>query len=70
MMSDTLYASLNRIREEYRRKMNAAADIAERKAAAGEMDEVSISSTESERHRAAFEAMNRAIKAVETEFAS
>jgi len=65
MMTDDLYAKLNALREQHRRKMNAAGDRAERMAAEGEMGEVSISSTESERHREAFQALNQAIAIVE-----
>jgi hypothetical protein len=67
MMNDILYQRLNAVREEYRRRMNAAADTAERAASEGDMKEVSIASTESERNREAFEAMNRAIAIVEQE---
>ena len=67
MMSDELYNKLNALREQHRRKMNAAADRAERMAAEGEMGEVSISSTESERHREAFMALNHAIAIVEAD---
>lgn len=65
MISDDLYAKLNALREQHRGKMNSASDRAERMAAIGEMGEVSISSTESERHREAFQAMNQAIAIVE-----
>lgn len=67
MMSDALYSKLNALRDQHRRKMNAAADRAQRHAAVDEMDEVSISSTESERHREAFAALNQAIAIVEAE---
>jgi hypothetical protein len=65
MMSDGLYSKLNGLREEYRRKMNAASDKAQHHAAIDEMDEVSRSSTESERYREAFYALNRAIDIVD-----
>lgn len=70
MMSDALYAKLNALREEYRRKMNAAADKAERHAAIGEMGWVSVASTESERYREAFSALNQAISIVEADATS
>lgn len=66
-MADSLYSKLNSIREEYRHKMNVAADRAQQHAAIGEIDEVSISSTESERYREAFSAINLAIAIVEAD---
>jgi hypothetical protein len=67
MMSDALFQRLQELRETYRRKMNKASDQAEKKAAEGDMAEVSISSTESERYREAFAALNQAIKIVDEE---
>ena len=64
MARDGLYRKLDALRDEYRRKMNAAADKAQEFAAADEMDNVSMFSTESERMREAFMALNRAIKIV------
>ncbi|MHB1310524.1 MAG: hypothetical protein ACYC3L_00810 [Gemmatimonadaceae bacterium] len=64
MARDGLYRKLDALRDEYRRKMNAAADKAQEFAATEEMDNVSIFSTESERMREAFMALNRAIKLV------
>ena len=64
MARDGLYRKLDALRDEYRRKMNAAADKAQEFAGAEEMDNVSMFSTESERMREAFMALNRAIKIV------
>jgi len=66
MASDTLtlYQRLDALRNEYRKKMNDAAEQAQIHAAADEMDKVSLYSTESERAREAFHALNRAIAIV------
>jgi predicted RNase H-like nuclease len=53
--------SLNPLREEYRRQMNAASEKAQMHAEADEMDEVVTASIEAERYREAFEAVCRAI---------
>ena len=58
---DRTREALSALREGHRRKMNAAADRAEMAASIGEMGEVSVNSTESERHREAFVALNVAI---------
>lgn len=68
-MSDALYSKLNALRDEYRRKMNRLSDMATEAAGQDEMDKVSLYSTESERARAAFAAVTRAIEIVETEIA-
>lgn len=60
-MEREVYESLNAIREEYRQKMNAAGNRAQCAAAIDDMAEASVASTESERYREAFHAMNRAI---------
>ena len=49
------------LREVHRRKMNNASARAEMAASVGDMKEVSINSTESERHRETFVALNVAI---------
>jgi hypothetical protein len=67
-MSDELYAKLNALRDEYRRRMNAAASSAQEAAATDEMDKVSEFSTDSERMREAFHALNRAIAIVQAEW--
>lgn len=56
---------LGELREEYRQAMNKAAAEAQRFASEDEMDRVSEFSTESERKREAFVALNRAIKIVD-----
>jgi len=66
MMPDTLYASLSAIRDEYRKRMNTATDAAQRYASKEEMDKVSEFSTEAERAREAFNAVNRSIATVES----
>lgn len=59
------------VREDQRRKMNAAGDRAEMAASTGDMKEAAINSTESERHREAFVALNVAIGIIDsTEFPS
>jgi hypothetical protein len=58
---NTCREKLSALRETERQKMNTAADRAEAAASAGDMTEVSISSTESERHRQAFSVLNVAI---------
>jgi len=62
MMDDAIYGVLNSLRAEYRGKMNKATDEAQKAAQSEEMDKVSLYSTESERYREAFHAMNRAIQ--------
>ena len=66
-MSEVIYKKLNALRDEYRKSMNDAASKAQAHASLDEMDRVSEYSTESERSREAFHAMNRAIKIVEDE---
>lgn len=68
MMPDSLYRPLSDLREKYRREMNAAADKAQQFAQSEEMDRVSEFSSESERKREAFLALNQAIKIVEASF--
>jgi hypothetical protein len=68
MIPDALYASLNGLRGEYRKRMNDASDAAVSASGDGEMDKVSLFSTESERMREAFNALNRAIRLVEEAF--
>ena len=65
MMPDALYKQLSALRDEYRDQMNRAADKAQKFAQTEEMDRVSEFSSESERKREAFSALNRAIKIVE-----
>lgn len=65
MMPDSLYEPLSKLREKYRREMNAAAEKAQQFAQTEEMDRVSEFSTESERKREAFFALNQAIKIIE-----
>lgn len=65
MMPDRLYKSLNDLREKYRRDMNVAAEKAQQFAQTEEMDRVSEFSSESERKREAFMALNQAIRIVE-----
>ena len=60
-----LREALGKLREEYRRKMNNACDMAQQAAQTEEMDKVSLYSTESERNREAFHALNRAIALVD-----
>lgn len=57
---DACREKLSALRERERQKMNAASDRAERAASTGDMTEVSISSTESERHRQALSVLNAA----------
>lgn len=68
MMPENLYQNLNALREKYRREMNDATNKAQQFAATEEMDRVSELSTEAERKREAFMALNSAIKIVEIEF--
>ena len=68
MIPDALYANLNGLRGEYRKKMNDASDAAVEASGHGEMDKVSLFSTESERMREAFNDINRAIRLVEEAF--
>lgn len=65
MMSDSLYAELNKLRDEYRGKMNRSADAAQVAAQKEEMHVVSMCSTDSERYREAFVALNRAIQIID-----
>ncbi len=69
-MPDDLYRSLNSIRSEFRMRMNRSSDLAEEFAARGDMASVSEHSSESERCREAFGAMNRAINAADDYFAA
>lgn len=69
-MPDDLYAALNAIRSEYRLRMNRAADLAETAAASGDMASVSQHSSESERCREAFNAMNRAVNTADSYYAA
>lgn len=68
MTPDKLYETLNGLRDEYRGKMNGAAEKALQFAQTEEMERVSEFSSESERNREAFHALNRAIKIVEVHF--
>lgn len=70
MTPETLYQPLNSIRTEYRLRMNRSADLAAEFAAEDDMQSVSEHSTESERCREAFQAMNRAIFAVDEYYAA
>ena len=65
MVPDELYIPLSELREEYRRAMNQAAAKAQQFAQSEEMDRVSEFSTEAERKREAFTALNRAIAIVD-----
>jgi len=67
MMNDALYVKLNALRDEYRAGMNKAADEAQRYAQEEDMEKVSLFSTESERKREAFHALNRAISILDSE---
>jgi phage shock protein A len=58
-MPDTLYSEFSAIRENYRRLMNKATDRAQTAAANEDMDECSKSSTEAERYREVFHALNQ-----------
>lgn len=53
------------LRDEYRGKMNRSTDAAQRAAAQEDMAAASICSTEAERYREAFAALNRAIQIIE-----
>lgn len=68
MADDELYSKLNTLRDEYRTKMNRCAEAAQKAAATEDMDECSRQSTESERNREAFHALNRAIAIVDSHF--
>lgn len=70
MIPERLYAPLSELREKYRQQMNAAAEKAQRFAAADEMDRVSEFSSESERKREAFSALNQVIRIVDAAFPS
>ncbi len=65
MVEDLIYKQLSDLRNEYRVKMNISADAAQVAAQTEEMDKVSLYSTESERYREAFHALNRAIQIVD-----
>lgn len=65
MMSDGLYTELNKLRGEYRDKMNRSAEAAQVAAQTEDMHVVSMCSTDSERYREAFHALNRAIQIIE-----
>jgi hypothetical protein len=65
MVEDNIYNKLNELRNEYRIKMNKSSDAAQIAAQSEEMDIVSLHSTESERYREAFHALNRAIKIID-----
>lgn len=65
MTPDHIYEPLSALREKYRREMNAAAEKAQQFAAIDEMDRVSEFSSESERKREAFVALNQAMKIIE-----
>lgn len=65
-MGDDVRQKLDALRDEYRGRMNRLADKALAAAAVEDMDECSRSSTESERNREAFHALNRAIEIVDS----
>jgi len=65
MVDDEVYKKLRELRNEYRIKMNRSAEAASVAAQKDEMDTVSICSTESERYREAFHAINRAIQIID-----
>ena len=60
-----LYDQLSAIRNEYRKRMNDATNQAQEYAAKEDMEKVSVFSTEAERMREAFAAMNRAVAIIE-----
>lgn len=62
MIDDKIYKQLNDLREEYRNKMNRSAEAAQTAAQTEQMHIVSMCSTDSERYREAFHALNRAIQ--------
>lgn len=64
-MDDSLYEKLNELRNEYRMKMNRSADAAQEAAQKEEMQIVSMCSTDSERYREAFHALNRAFQIID-----
>lgn len=68
MTPEHIYAPLSELREKYRREMNGAAERAQQFGATDEMDRVSEFSSESERKREAFAALNQAIKIVDAAF--
>lgn len=63
---DSCRKRLSTLREQHRQKMNSFGDAAEKAASEGDMSAVSINSTESERHREAFSALNAAIDIFDT----
>ncbi len=65
MIDPVIFGKLSELRNEYRLKMNRSADAAQAAAQTEEMDLVSLHSTESERYREAFHALNRAISIVD-----
>lgn len=65
MKEFALHERISALREEYRCKMNAAADKAQVAAAEDRMVDVSEHSSESERMREAFVALNRVMQIVE-----
>lgn len=70
MTPDALYADLQSLRETFRRKMNKSGEAAQKAAAEDDdMAIVSMHSTDSERFRTAFVALNQAIKIVDDYFA-
>lgn len=65
MVDDAIYNKLNDLRNEYRLKMNRSAEAAQEAAQKEEMHVVSMCSTDSERYREAFHALNRAIQMID-----
>lgn len=63
---DSCRERLSILREQHRQKMNSFGDAAEKAASEGDMSAVSVNSTESERHREAFSALNAAIDIFDT----
>jgi hypothetical protein len=62
---DEVYEKLDALRTEYRTEMNRKTDMVHVAAQDDDMENVSLYSTEAERARTAFNALNRAIKIVE-----
>jgi len=69
MIPEQLFDALSALREKYRQQMNTAAEKAQQFAATDEMDRVSEFSSESERKREAFSALNQVIRIVDAAFA-
>lgn len=66
MVDDALYGKLSELRNEYRLKMNRSAEAAAIEAQKKDnMHAVSMCSSESERYREAFHALNRAFQIIE-----